>query len=241
MRRRILTTIFLGGFALTGCARRMELSSGKFVDLTHSFDEQTIYWPTEKGFVLERGPAGVTEKGYYYTANRFCSAEHGGTHIDAPIHFFQGHNTLDTIPLRQLIGRAVLIDVRMKCAENPNYQIVVDDLVQWESRHNERLDEAILLLRTGFAAFWPSPAKYLGTEARGPEAVAKLHFPACTQTLQSGSPRIGQCGRWVLTPRALTLVNRLIFRVMSACLRRTFRPSRTSPTWISFRKPGLSC
>ena len=177
MRRRILTTIFLGGLAFTGCAPKMELSSGKFVDLTHSFDEQTIYWPTEKGFELERGPAGVTEKGYYYTANRFCSAEHGGTHIDAPIHFFQGHNTLDTIPLRQLIGRAVLIDVRMKCAENPNYQIVVDDLVQWESRHNERLDEAILLLRTGFAAFWPSPAKYLGTEARGPEAVAKLHFP----------------------------------------------------------------
>jgi kynurenine formamidase len=155
----------------------MELPSGKFVDLTHSFDEQTIYWPTEKGFELERGQAGVTEKGYYYTANRFCSAEHGGTHIDAPIHFFEGGNTLDAIPLRQLISRGVLIDVRVKCAENPNYQVVVDDLVGWERKHNERLDETILLLRTGFAAFWPSPAKYLGTEERGPQAVAKLHFP----------------------------------------------------------------
>ena len=177
MRRRVLAAVVFGVFALSGCAPRMELPSGKLVDLTHSFDEQTIYWPTEKGFELERGPAGVTEKGYYYAANRFCSAEHGGTHIDAPTHFFEGGNTLDAIPLRQLIGRGALIDVSLKCAKDSNYQIMVDDLIQWESRHNERLDEAILLLRTGFATFWLSPARYLGTEERGPQAVAKLHFP----------------------------------------------------------------
>ena len=177
MRRKILPTVLLGVFALAGCAPRLELPSEKLIDLTHSFDEQTIYWPTEKGFELEKGQAGVTEKGYYYAANRFCSAEHGGTHIDAPIHFFEGGNTLDAIPLRQFIGRGVLIDVRMKCAENPNYQVVIDDLVGWERKNHERLDNAILLLRTGFAAFWPSPAKYLGTAERGPEAVAKLHFP----------------------------------------------------------------
>jgi len=177
MRRRVLATVLLGVLALAGCVRKAELPLEKLIDLTHSFDEQTIYWPTEKGFELERRPAGVTEKGYYYTANRFCSAEHGGTHIDAPIHFFEGRNTLDAIPLRQLIARGVLIDIRTKCAENANYQVVVDDLVQWESKHNERLDEAILLLRTGFATFWPSPAKYLGTEERSPQALAKLHFP----------------------------------------------------------------
>ena len=58
------------------------LTRGRIIDLTHPFDEQTIYWPTEKGFQLLRGPAGVTEKGYYYAANRFQAAEHGGTHID---------------------------------------------------------------------------------------------------------------------------------------------------------------
>jgi kynurenine formamidase len=177
MRRRVLAIVLLGVLALPGCVRRTELPSGKLIDLTHSFDEQTIYWPTEKGFELERRPAGVTEKGYYYTANRFCSAEHGGTHIDAPIHFFEGRNTLDAIPLLQLIGRGALIDVRLKCAGDSNYQVVVDDLVQWERKHNERLDEAILLLRTGFAIFWPNAAKYLGTEERGPQAVAKLRFP----------------------------------------------------------------
>ena len=177
MRRKVLAAVFSGVFALSGCAPRVELPSGKFIDLTHSFDEQTIYWPTEKGFELERGPAGVTEKGYYYAANRFCSAEHGGTHIDAPIHFFESRNTLDAIPLRQLIGRGALIDVSLKCAKDSNYQVVVDDLIQWERKHNARLDDVIVVLRTGFGTFWPSPAKYLGTEERGPQAVANLHFP----------------------------------------------------------------
>jgi kynurenine formamidase len=177
MTPRVLSTGLLGVLALMGCAPRMELPSGKLIDLTHPFDGQTIFWPTERGFELERGPAGVTDRGYYYASNRFCSDEHGGTHIDAPIHFFEGRNTLDAIPLRQLIGRGALIDVSLKCAKDSNYQIVVDDLVQWEREHNERLDEAILLLRTGFGTLWPSPAKYLGTEERGPEAVAKLHFP----------------------------------------------------------------
>ncbi len=125
MKRRVLATVFLGVLALAGCAHKTELPSGKLIDLTHSFDEQTIYWPTEKGFEFERGQAGVTEKGYYYAANRFCSAEHGGTHIDAPIHFFEGRNTLDAIPLRQLIGRGALIDVSLKCAKDPNYQVTV--------------------------------------------------------------------------------------------------------------------
>src|SRR5262245_3358318 len=47
------------------------LATGKLVDLSHPFNEQTIYWPTEEGFILERGKNGITDKGYYYAANRF--------------------------------------------------------------------------------------------------------------------------------------------------------------------------
>jgi kynurenine formamidase len=177
MKRRVLATVFLVVLALKGCAQKTELPSGRLIDLTHSFDQQTIYWPTEKGFEFETGQAGITEKGYYYTANRFCSAEHGGTHIDAPIHFFNGRNSLDAIPLRQLIGRGALVDVSLKCAKDSNYQVAVDDLVQWEAKHKEQLNDAIVLLRTGFGTFWPSAGKYLGTEERGLQAVAKLHFP----------------------------------------------------------------
>mgnify|MGYP002065381473 CR=1 FL=1 len=32
-------------------------------------------------------------------------------------------------------------------------------------------------VRTGYGQFWPDRQKYLGTDQRGPEAVAELHFP----------------------------------------------------------------
>ncbi|MEQ8790234.1 MAG: cyclase family protein [Pirellulaceae bacterium] len=150
---------------------------GKIIDLTHAFDEQTIYWPTAEGFKLTVDSAGVTDQGFYYAANSFSAAEHGGTHIDAPIHFFANRKTVDAVPLERLIGPAVLIDVSAKCEADPDYQIGVDDLYQWEQRHDRQLVDVIVLLRTGYDRLWPDAEAYLGTREKGPAAVAKLHFP----------------------------------------------------------------
>jgi kynurenine formamidase len=147
------------------------------IDLSWSYDADTVFWPTEEGFVLERGPAGLTEAGYYYSANRFRSAEHGGTHIDAPVHFHAGGWTVDEIPLERVVGPAVLVDVSAQAGRNPDYQVSVGDLVAWEAQHGRIPEGAIVLLRTGFGARWPDRARYLGTEERGPEAVLLLHFP----------------------------------------------------------------
>jgi len=165
---------------------------GKLVDLTHTFDETTVYWPTAQGFQLRRDAAGVTEKGYYYAANTFTTAEHGGTHIDAPIHFFVDRRTVDEIPLQQLIAEGVVVDVQAKCVNNPDYQIGVADLRAWEEEHDRQLVDVIVLLRTGHAKFWPDRAKYLGTTADGEEAVSQLHFPGL-------SP---QAARWLVEQRA---------------------------------------
>lgn len=153
------------------------LADSELIDLTHPFDEQTIYWPTERGFRLEKGTAGVTPKGYYYSANRFSTAEHGGTHIDAPIHFHQGRRTLDQIPLAQLVGDAIVIDVSARCADNPDYELGIADLRAWEEKHRRQLADVIVLLRTGFANRWPNRKEYLGTNESGSEALSKLHFP----------------------------------------------------------------
>jgi kynurenine formamidase len=149
----------------------------RIVDLTHSFDENTVYWPTEEGFKLIRGEAGVTKNGYYYAANRFAAAEHGGTHIDAPIHFFEGRKTVDEIPLERLVGEAAVIDVARACAANRDYEVGVDDLRRWEERHGRQLVDVIVLLRTGHGRHWNDRAQYLGTAKMGPEAAADLHFP----------------------------------------------------------------
>lgn len=153
------------------------LSSYTLIDLTHPFDERTIYWPTETGFQLIRGPAGITEKGYYYAANRFAAPEHGGTHIDAPVHFYQGGQTVDQVPLSHLVGEAAVVDVRPQAEQQPDYQITVSDLRRWEEQHHRLLVDVVVLLRTGYARHWGDRRHYLGTEKTGREALSELHFP----------------------------------------------------------------
>lgn len=170
-------TCFLIAFSLSACTSRPDAFSGKIIDLTYAYDSTTVYWPTEKGFVFEKGQEGFTAGGWYYTANRFWTPEHGGTHIDAPIHFFKDRAYLDQLPLERLIGNGVVIDVSEKCAANPDYQVSVEDLTGWEATHGQKLNDVIVLLRTGYGKFWPDRVKYMGTNDRGIEAVAKLHFP----------------------------------------------------------------
>lgn len=152
-------------------------AGGQWIDLTHDYSTNTLYWPTAKGFNLEVEAHGQTPQGYFYAANRYQASEHGGTHIDAPIHFAEGHPTVDQIPLDRLTGLAVVVDVSAKAAKDPDYQISIDDLKAWESKHRVIPKQSLVLLNTGYAQFWPDARKYLGTAEKGPDAVPKLHFP----------------------------------------------------------------
>jgi kynurenine formamidase len=151
--------------------------SGRVVDLTHAFDTNSVYWPTAQPFKLETDFEGMTEKGYFYSAYRYSAAEHGGTHLDSPIHFAKGRYTVDEVPLQQLMGAAIVIDVTAQCAANPDYLVSVADFQNWERRNGRISPGTIVLLRTGFGKYYPDRKKYLGTDERGDQAVAKLHFP----------------------------------------------------------------
>jgi len=152
-------------------------AQGKWIDLSHDFSEETIYWPTADGFKLETVFEGYTDKGYFYHANNYTAAEHGGTHIDAPIHFAQGKQTVDEIPLEKLIGPAVVIDVSKKASADPDYLVGVKDFTDWEKKYGKLPKGSIVLLNTGYAKYWPDRVKYMGTDKRGPDAVKDLRFP----------------------------------------------------------------
>jgi kynurenine formamidase len=171
---------FLTLLTIAACvpsAMSQNLSGGRMIDLTHPFDSETIYWPTEDGFKLIPETAGVTEQGYFYAANRFVCAEHGGTHLDAPRHFSEAGQTVDQVPLKRLIGPAACIDISTQCSADPDYQATVEDFEGWELLQGISLEDRIVLIRTGFSRFWPDHQTYLGTTEQGKEAVAKLHFP----------------------------------------------------------------
>ena len=170
--------------------------SGKVIDLSYAYDSNTVFWPTAETFRLEKDFEGVTEKGYYYAANKFCTAEHGGTHIDAPSHFAKGRNTVDQIPLEQLMGDAIVVDVSKQSAANPDYLVSTDDFLQWEKANGQIPKGAIVLLRTGYGKYWPDRKKYMGTDERGAEAVPKLHFPGLNP----------DAARWLTTSRSIKAI-----------------------------------
>jgi len=186
----------LGLVWLCSCAQQRPWPAGKWIDLSHDFSAETIYWPTAEAFKLDTVSAQRTPQGFYYAANNFCAAEHGGTHIDAPIHFAEGRQTVDQIPLTQLIAPAAVIDISEKAQADRDYQISVNDITTWELQHGKIPDKTILLLRTGYGKFWPDRLKYLGTERMGPEAVAELHFPGLHP----------EAAKWLVANRAINAI-----------------------------------
>jgi kynurenine formamidase len=159
---------------LFSCAAQSQMQ-----DLTYPFDEKTIYWPTEKGFSIQKVSYGMTDKGYFYSAFKFCMPEHGGTHIDAPRHFSKTGYTVDEIPLLQLKGAAVVIDVHAAVKKNRDYAIKVDDIRQFEQTHRALSNQDIVIFYTGWGRYWGDKRAYLGSDKAGD--VTHLHFPGLSK------------------------------------------------------------
>ena len=154
-----------------------DLRTAKVVDLTHPFDSTTLYWPTSPTkFELTTLTSGMTDGGWFYSANSFCAPEHGGTHMDAPIHFGRGQKTADQIAVRQLVAPAVVIDVTAAAAGDPDYRLSLGDVRAWEKKHGTIPGGAIVLLRTGWSRYWPDRKRYLGDDTPGD--ASNLHFPS---------------------------------------------------------------
>jgi len=171
--------ILVAALLLGACAAKnsSEFPKGEWIDLSHDFSDETIYWVTAEPFKRTTVAEGVTPGGYYYSAYNFSAAEHGGTHIDAPVHFAEGRESVDKISLDRLIGPAVKLNLTAKAAANRDYQVSVADFEEWEKGHGRIPDDTIVFLQTGWSQYWPDALKYLGTNRRGAEAVPELHFP----------------------------------------------------------------
>jgi kynurenine formamidase len=177
--------LFVAATALAGAASSaavrqnatpLDLRGHRVVDLTHAFDQRTLYWPTSPTrFELKTLHRGPTDAGFFYSAYTLCTPEHGGTHLDAPAHFAEGRDSTEQIPLDRLMGPAVVIDVHARAATDPDYRLSAADVQAWESRHGAIPAGSIVLLRTGWPARWPDAKRYLGDDTPGD--ATRLHFP----------------------------------------------------------------
>jgi arylformamidase len=101
-------------------------------------------WPGDPCLSLE--PVLQLEKGDGAQVSRITLGDHSGTHLDTPAHMLENGATLDDIPLSQLLGRALVADLR-GCAE-----IGLAELAGLPLAGEERL-----LLRTDNSALWTNP------------------------------------------------------------------------------------
>jgi len=146
----------------------------RIIDLTYSINDHLPPWPGDKK-TFEAFPNATIERDGYFTQS-FWTLEHYGTHLDAPAHFPPGKTTVDEIPAHKLIGPCVLIDVtnenRRANSGDPDYRVPVSLVKEWESRHGNIPEGAIVLLRTGCSAKWSDADAY-----RGMDSVGSMHFP----------------------------------------------------------------
>lgn len=186
---------------MTSCVRKEEkviiLEEPKWIDLTHPFDSTTLYWPNNTtGFEHKTDAEGITPGGYFYSSYSVCAPEHGGTHLDAPVHFAQGKQTVDEIPLDHLTGDAVVVDVSARSLKDRDYLIAVSDIEAWEKTNGAIPPHTIVLFRTGYGAFYPDREKYFGTAQRGVQAIPLLHFPGIAP----------ECAQWLVDKRQIKAV-----------------------------------
>jgi kynurenine formamidase len=170
MLNRITTTLIVAVFSLPASA--LDISEFHLVDLSHSYGDDTLYWPTAPSrFEKTVISFGETESGGFYSAFSICTPEHGGTHLDAPMHFARDGLPTERIPLENLIAPAVVIDVSKKATADRNYLLGVDDVLSFEEQNGRIEPGTIILLRTGWSKYWPDSEAYMGE-------VSKLEFPS---------------------------------------------------------------
>ena len=145
--------------------------STRVVDLTHALSPANPYWPGE-GYAPFAYEVFETIEEDGALAARFMMAEHTGTHLDAPNHFVEGQASIDRIPLQQLIVSAVVIDVRAAVAENPDYLLTTEDILNWEGTNGRIEPNTFVFMYTGWDERWTDYDSYKNADEDG-----TLHFP----------------------------------------------------------------
>ncbi len=130
------------------------------VDLTQtlspSFPQITL--PPEMGqcwpFRIEE-VSNYDERGGGWYWNNFSCGEHTGTHFDAPIHWISGrnlpNNAVDSIPVKDFVGPACVIDCSAESAADADFLLTVDFVKRWEAQHGRIPPRAWVLMRTDWS------------------------------------------------------------------------------------------
>ena len=169
----LISVLLLAGSSTTSAPALNEVT---LVDLSHSYDDATLFWPTSpikfEHNELAYGPSG---NGYFYSAYTFATPEHGGTHLDAPIHFSENAKTVGDLEIKDLYAPLAVIDVSEKAAADRDYRVTADDIKAYEASYGMIQPGTAVVARTKWSRYWPDAKAYLGDDTEGD--ASNLSFP----------------------------------------------------------------
>lgn len=142
----------------------------RVIDMTYLLNDHSPAWPGDEHPFVATVNATPEKQGYF--TRKISMLEHYGTHMDAPAHFPGGKQTLDQIAIQRFFGPGVVLDIHEKAAKDPDYQLTVKDIQEWESRHGQIPPHAIVMLYTGWGSRWPDQTRYRNMDAKN-----VMHFP----------------------------------------------------------------
>ena len=148
----------------------------EWLDMSYSYDSKTNYFPGHTRFKQTSPQNKTAPAGFSYYD--ILTSEHGGTHTDAPKHFYEKGKYMDEVLLDELIGPAVVVNISAQTAKNQDYLLSVGDLEAWEEKHGKIPDGAILFLYSGRGKDWANPEKFLGFDPKSNKTgYGYLHNP----------------------------------------------------------------
>lgn len=139
------------------------------VDLTHPVPGQPRTSASGQTTGSTVRPAVLVEKN---ELRRVSTSSSVGTRIDSPAHLSPSMWTVDQIPPERLIAPLAVLDVTAQVRGNPDYEISVEDIAQWEQIHGGIPAGSVVLARTGWGARWNSTKDY-----RNPDKNGVMHYP----------------------------------------------------------------
>lgn len=96
--------------------------------------------------------------------------------MDSPAHLHKGSWRVHQIPIGNLVGPGVIIDVKEKAKKNVDYQVTRSDFEDWENQYGKIPDGAVVIMNSGWSERYPDPARVFNTTT--PDNTSTYHFPS---------------------------------------------------------------
>lgn len=137
--------------------------------MSHIINTDIPQWPGDPN-VQFTTVAQIQDSGYYLRS--FTIGEHSATHINAPSSFHGDGISIDEYSAPSLVVSAVVIDVTKQATENPDYQLTITDILNWERENGTIQQNSTVLLYTGWQYKWLDQKAFFNQDENG-----NMHFP----------------------------------------------------------------